>query len=70
MNWVIALRIQGPKRSTTKNMKRGLVEGKSQDAQLQVLFQLPQEFAGPSLIFMICSPSCWAVSLTIPDWFT
>ena len=69
MNWVIALSIQGPKRSATKNM-RGLVKGKSHDAQLQILFQLPQELVSFSLLFMICSLSCWAMSLTIPDWFT
>ena len=70
MNWVIALSIQGPKRSAAKNMKRGLVKGKSHDAQLQILFQLSQAFASPSLLLMICSLSCWAMSLTIPDWFT
>ena len=70
MNWVIALRIQGPDKSAAKNMKRGSVKGRSHNAQLQILFQLPQEFASSSFLFMIHSLSCWAMSLTIPDWFT
>ena len=70
MNWVIALRIQGPNKRAAKNMKRGSVKGRSHNAQLQILFQLPQEFASSSLLFMIHSLSCWPVSLTIPDWFT
>ena len=70
MNWVIALRIQGPNKSTAKSMKREPVKGKSHDIQLQIMFQLPQELAGFSLLFMICSLSCWAMSLTISDWFT
>ena len=70
MNWVIVLRIQGPIKSTAKNIKRGLVKGRSHHAQIQILFQLPQEFASSSLLFMICSFSCWAMSLTIPVWFT
>ena len=70
MNCVIALRIQGPNKNATKNMKRGLVKGRSHNAQLHLLFQLPQEFASSSLLFMIHSLSCWAMSLTIPDWFT
>ena len=70
MNWVIALRIQGPNRSAAKNMKRGLVNGRSHDAQLQILFQLLQEFASSSPLSMIHCLSCWAMSLTIPDWFT
>ena len=51
-------------------MKRGPVKGRSHDAQLQILFQLPQELASFSFLFMICSLSCWAMFLTIPDWFT
>ena len=69
MNWVIALRIQGPNKSVVKNMKREPVKGRSHDAQLQILFQLPQKFASCSLLFKIRSLSCWAMSLTIPDWF-
>ena len=67
-NWEIALRIQGPKKSTAKIMKRGPVKGRSHGAQLQI-FQLSQEFASSSLLFMIHSLSCWAMPLTIPDWF-
>ena len=52
------------------NMERGLVKGKSHDAQLQILFQLPQEFASSTPLFMIHSLSCLAMSLTVPDWFT
>ena len=70
MNWIIALRIQGPNKSAPNNMKRGLVKERSHDAQLQILFQLPQELASFSLFFMIFSLSCWAMSLTISDWFT
>ena len=70
MNWVTALRIQGPNKSTAKNMKRGRIKRRSHDAQLQILFQLPQEFVSFSLLFMIRSLSCWDTSLTIPDWFT
>ena len=70
MNWVIASRIQGPNKRGAKNMKRGLVIGRSHDAQLQILLRLPQEFASSSLLFMIRSLSCWVMSLTIPDWFT
>ena len=70
MNWVIALRIHGPNKSIAKNMKRGLVKGGSHDVQLQILFQLPQELASSSLLFLIRSLSCWAMSLTTPDWFT
>ena len=62
MNWVTALRIQGPNKSTTKSMKRGPVKGRSHDAQLQILLQLLQELASFSLLFMICSLSCWAIS--------
>ena len=68
MNWEIALRIQGSEKSTAKIMKRALVKGRSHDAQLQML-QLSQEFASSSLLFMIHSLSCWAMSLTIPGWF-
>ena len=50
MNWVTALRIQGPNKSTTKNMKRGPVKGRSYNAQLQILFQLPQELASLSFL--------------------
>ena len=70
MNWVIALRIQGPNKSTTDSMKRGPVKARRQDAPLQTLFQLPQESASFSLLFMICSLSCWAMFQTISDWFT
>ena len=71
MNWVIVLRLQGPNKSAAKSMKRGPVKGRSHDTQLQILFQLPQELASFSLLFMICSLSCcWAMSLTISDWFT
>ena len=70
MNWVIALRKQEPNRSITKNMKRGSVKVRSHDTQLQILFLLPQEFASSSLLFMIPFLSCWAMSLTIPDWFS
>ena len=70
MNWVIALRIQGPNKGAAKSMKRGPVKGRSHDAQLQTLFQSPQELASLSLFFMICSFSFWAMSLTISDWFT
>ena len=62
MKWVIALRIQGPNKNVTKSMKRGPVKGRSHDAQLQILFQLLQELASFSLLFMICSLSCWAIS--------
>ena len=65
MNWVIALRIQGSNKSAANSLKRGPVKGRSHDAQLQILFQLPQELASISLFFMICSLSCWAMSLTI-----
>ena len=51
MNWVTALRIQEPNRNATKNMKRRLVKGRSHDAQLQILFQLPQELVSFSLLF-------------------
>ena len=70
MNCVIALRIQGPNKNATKNMKRELVKGRSHDAQLQIVFQLAQEFASSCLLLMIHSLSCWAMCLTIPDWFT
>ena len=63
MNWVRTLRIQGPNKSAAKSMERGLVKGRSHDAQLQILLQLPQELASFSLLFMICSLSCWAMSL-------
>ena len=65
MIWVTA--IQGSEKSGTKNMKRGPVKGRSHDGQLQILFQLPQEFASSSLLFMIHSLSCWAMFLTISD---
>ena len=58
MNWVTALRIQGPNKSTTKNMKRGPAKGRSHNAQLQILFQLPQALSSSSLLFMIHSLSC------------
>ena len=64
------LRIQGPNKSATKNTKRGAVKGRSHDAQLQILFQLSQEFANFSLLFMIRFLSCWPMFLTIPDRFT
>ena len=51
-------------------MKRSLVKGRIYDAQLQIFSQLPQEFGSSCLFFMICSLRCWAMSLTIPDWFT
>ena len=70
MNWVIALRIQGLNKSTTKNMKRGPVKRRSHDVQLQILLQLPQELASFSLLFIICSLSYWAMSLTISEWLT
>ena len=70
MNQVIALRIQGPNKNTAKSMKRGPVKGRSHDVQLQILFELPQELASFSLLFMICSLSCWAMSLTTSDQFT
>ena len=50
-------------------MKRGPVKGRSHDAQLQILFQLPQELTSFSLLFVICPLSCWAMSLTMSDWF-
>jgi len=50
MNWVIALRIQGPNKSAAKSMKRGPVKGRSHDAQLQILLQLPQKLAAFSLL--------------------
>ena len=61
MNCVRALRIQGPHKSTAKNIKRGPVKGRSLNAQLQILFQLPQEFANSSLLFKIRSlrPCPW-----------
>ena len=64
MNWVIILRIQGPNKSTTKTMNRGTGKGRSHDAQLQILLQLPQKLASFSLLFIICSLSCWDVLLT------
>ena len=70
MNGVTGLRPQGPNKSAAKNMKRGQVKGRSHDPPLQILFQLAQESASFSLLFMIHSLSCWAMSLTIPDWFT
>ena len=70
MNWVIVLRLQGPNKSTTKGMKRGPVKGRSHDVQLQILLQLPQELASFSLLFIICSLSYWAMSLTISEWLT
>ena len=70
MNWVIALRIQGPNKSAAKSMKRGPVKGRSHDALLQTLLQLPQELASFALLFMICSLRCWALSPSISDWFT
>ena len=70
MNQVIALRLQGPNENAAKTMKRGPVKGRSHSAQLQILFQLPQELSSFSLLFMICSLRCWAPSLTLPDWFT
>ena len=51
MNWVIALRIQGPDKSMAKSMKRGPVKRRSHDAQLHILFQLPQELVSFSLLF-------------------
>ena len=59
MNWVVVLRIQGPNKSSAKNMKRGPVKGRSHDAQLQILLHLPQELASFCLLFMICSVSHW-----------
>ena len=67
MNWVVALRIQRPNKTARKSMKRGPAKGRNHDAQLQILFQLSQELASSSLLFMICSPTCWAMSLTIPS---
>ena len=55
MNWVRTLRIQGPNKSAAKSMERGLVKGRSHDAQLQILLQLPRELACFPLHFMICS---------------
>ena len=46
-------------------MKRGPVKGRSHDAQLQILLQLPQELVSSSLLLMIHFLSCWAMSLTI-----
>ena len=69
-NWVTALRIQGPNKSAAKRMERGLVQGESHNAQLQILLQLSQELASSSLLFMTYSLSCWAMFLTISDWFT
>ena len=54
MNWVIALRIQGPNKSVAKSMKRGPVKGRNHDAQLQTLFQSPQELASFAFLFIIC----------------
>ena len=70
MNQVIPLRLQGPNKNAAKTMKRGPVKGRSHSSQLQILFQLPQELSSFSLLFMICSLSCWATSLTLPDRFT
>ena len=67
MNQVVALRIQEPNKSAVKNMKRGPVKERSHDAQLQIVFQLPQEFASFSLLFVICPLSSMAISLTISD---
>jgi len=50
MNWVIALRIQGPNKSITKSMKRGPVKRKNHDSQLQILFQWPQELVSLSFL--------------------
>ena len=58
MNWVIALRIQGPNKSAAKSMKRGPVKGRSHNAQLQILLQLPQELANFSLLL-------WFVPLAV-----
>ena len=75
MNWVIALRIQGPNKSATKSMKRGPVKGRSQDDQLMTGHGCPDIVSltpgiSFSLLFMICSLGCWAMSLTVSDWFT
>ena len=63
MNWVIILRIQGPNKSTTKTMNRGTGKGRSHDAQLQILLQLPQKLASFSLLFLFVplavGMSCW-----------
>ena len=58
MNWVIALRIQGPNKSAAKSMKRGPVKGRSHDAQLQILLQLPQKLVAFSLLL-------WFVPLAV-----
>ena len=51
MNWVIALRLQGPNKSIAKSMKRGPAKWRNHDSQLQILFQLPQELVSFSLLF-------------------
>ena len=67
MNWVIALRIQRANKSAAETTKRGPVKERNHNNQVQILFQLSQELASFSLLFIICSPSCWAMSLIISD---
>ena len=42
MNWVIALRIQGPNKSATKSMKKGPVKGRSHDASSRYCSNYPR----------------------------
>ena len=58
MNWVTALRIQGPNKNAAKNMKRGPVKGRSHDASSRYCSNYPRNLLLPL--------SClWFVSLAV-----
>ena len=53
-----------------KSIRREPAIGRSQDAQFHMLLQEFHESANSCLHLMIRSFSCWAISLTIPNWLT
>jgi hypothetical protein len=69
MKRVMALRMQGPNKKANRSTKIGPAKGRSHEAQFQTSFHLFQEFANFCLLHATWSYNCWAMSLTIPDWF-
>ena len=61
MNCVIALRIQGPNKDATKNMKRGLVKGRSMMPSSRYCSSYPRNLLVP-LSFL------WFVPLAVEPW--
>ena len=47
MNWITALRIQGPNKSTAKNMKTGSAKERSHDASSRYCSNHPRDLLLP-----------------------